>query len=138
MKRPPKRKVSSLAGLSWRSGLADGRRGAGFGSGSQSSKPRVGESGRTTGGSEKVTGSGASNVTRFRRDGAEELRMADGRRSSPEMEGVGDERRVELVEARELMEPAGECMDELVVEDESCEKRLAEMPSDWMRVAARV
>lgn len=137
MKRLPKRKLVSSAGLS---GLADRRRGAGFGSGIQSSKPRVGESGRTVGGSEKVVSSCASKVTRFLREGAEELRMADGRRSSPESEGVGDESRVELVEARELTEPMGECMDEfeVVVDEESCEKRLLETPSDCMRDAARV
>lgn len=87
-----------------------------------------------------MTGSGASKVTRFLREGAEELRMADGRRSSPESEGVGDDRRVELMDARELTELMGECRDESVVmvDDESCEKRLAETPSDWMREPARV
>lgn len=74
-------------------------------------------------------------VTRFLV--AEEVleRMAEGRRSS-QREGVGLERRVEVVEARELTGLRGEFVE--TVEDEARERRLWDVSSDWMRVAARV
>ena len=96
----------------------------------QSSKPSVGESGL-------LSGCASENVTRFFRTDDEPDRMAEGSRSSGS-EGVGLERRVDAVLARELTELMGECVDVEAVEEDAREKRRVEASSARMRAAARV
>lgn len=96
----------------------------------QSSSPSVGESGR-------LSGLASSNVTLFFRVDDELERIADGSLSS-NSDGVGLESRVEAVEARELTELMGECVDVEAVEEDAREARRREASSVEMRDAARV
>ena len=75
-------------------------------------------------------------VTLFFSVGVPPVFMAEGSRSS-QSEGVGDERRVDVVLARELMGLMGECV-EAVVLDDARENRRTHESSDWIWDAARV